>query len=99
MTDSLPPIPRDLIPMARPYMEGKKLPDEKYALILRTSRAEAALEALQQENAQLRAENTRLKQPVSESEMEANRWMTDDEDFKKVFNSILATRSQTEGGK
>jgi hypothetical protein len=43
----VPPIARDLIPMARPYMEGKKLPDEKYALILRTSRAEAALEALQ----------------------------------------------------
>jgi hypothetical protein len=60
--------------MARPYMEGKKLPDEKYALILRVSMreeeldrarqletdlrkeaklAEAALEALQQENAEL----------------------------------------------
>jgi hypothetical protein len=71
--------------MARPYMEGKKLPDEKYALILRVSMreeeldrarqletdlrkeaklAEATLEALQQENAQLRAENTKLKQPV-----------------------------------
>jgi hypothetical protein len=49
--------------MARPYMEGKKLPDEKYALILRTSRAEAALEALQQENGWISV-NDRLPEAV-----------------------------------
>jgi regulator of protease activity HflC (stomatin/prohibitin superfamily) len=42
--------------MARPYMEGKKLPDEKYALILRVSMREEELDRARQLETDLRKE-------------------------------------------
>lgn len=37
MPDSAPPIPQDLKTMAQPYIDGKKMPDATFALIMRVA--------------------------------------------------------------
>jgi hypothetical protein len=50
--------------------------------------------SLTAERDELRADVAQLKAPVSDEEMEAQRWMTDDEQFKDAFNAIIAARSE-----
>jgi hypothetical protein len=62
-----------------------------------------AIARLEQDNAQLREEIAKLKQPVSDEESRAAGWTSCGQNFEELrrreMNALLAARSQTEGGK